>query len=195
MPELFELTQSRSRAPEAPPLSTASITSLDSLLSPPAVTARSQKFLRFRLAPTQSMLLPVEEITAVQTISISDILPVPQMSACVMGMSNWREEALWLVDLAQQLGFSAIAQQAQQLTNLSAIVVQSSSKSLGLVVPEIGEIEEHYPDTLLNPSPDLFSSQTSSFIKGYFRHDRSVVLDTAAVMRDPALHTHHLNSL
>jgi len=175
--------------------STASITSLESLLSPPTEIEPLQKFLRFRLDPTQSMLLAVEEIAAVQTIPISDILPVPQMSACVLGMSNWRGESLWLVDLSQQLGFMSIAQQAQRLTNLNAIVVQFDRKALGWVVPEIDEIEEYNPDTLQHPSPDLFSQSISAFIKGYFSHVRNVVLNVSAVMQDPSLHIHNFNSL
>ncbi len=187
MTELSELTRS--------PISTASITSLESLLSPPATIEPLQKFLRFRLDQTRSMLLAVDKIAAVQTVPISDILPVPQMSACVVGMSNWRGEALWLVDLAQQLGLKEIAQQADRLTTLSAIVVQSGRKSLGLVVLAIDEIEEHNPDTLLHPSLNLFPQQLSAFIQGYFKHDRSVVLNASAVMQDPSLHIHHLDSL
>ncbi|MER3435966.1 MAG: chemotaxis protein [Leptolyngbya sp. ERB_1_1] len=183
MAELSELTRS-----------TASITSLESLLSSPAEIEPLQKFLRFRLDPTQSMLLAVEEIAAVQTILISDILPVPQMSACVLGMSNWRGESLWLVDLSQQLGFMSIVQQSQRPTNLSAIVVQSDRNALGLVVPGIDEIEEHNPDALRHPSPDLFPQSISLFIKGYFNRDRSVVLNISAVMQDPSLHIHNFNS-
>ncbi|GAP94538.1 chemotaxis protein CheW [Leptolyngbya sp. NIES-2104] len=177
------------------PLSTASITSLESLLNPPAAIEPLQKFLRFQIDSTQSMLLPVEEIAAVQTLHILDILPVPQMSACILGMSNWRGEALWLVDLSQQLGFKAIAQQADRVTTLSAIVIQSGRKSLGLIVREIDEIEEYNLDNLVIPSPDLFPQSISPFIKGYFTHDRSVVLSGAAILQDPALHVHHLNSL
>jgi positive phototaxis protein PixI len=136
------------------------------------------------------MLIAVEEVASVQTIAMFDVLPVPQMSPCVLGLSNWRGEALWLVDLAQQLGLSAITPPPQRLHTLTAIVVQLGTKSLGLIVPEIYEIEEQNLATLLPPSPDLFSSQISSFLKGYFRHDRSVVLDAAAVIRDPALHLH-----
>ncbi|MGG6265807.1 chemotaxis protein CheW [Leptolyngbya sp. AN03gr2] len=180
------------------PQSTASITSLESLLSPPAAIEPIQKFLRFRLDAAQTMLLAVEDIAAVQTIPISDILPVPQMSPYVLGMSNWRGEALWLVDLFQQLGLKAnttwSGTTAERLVTVSAIVIQSGRKSLGLVVPEIDEIEEHNPDSLLKPSPDLFPQSISTFIKGYFKHDRSVVLDTTAVIQDPDLQIHQFNS-
>ncbi|MBE9009575.1 chemotaxis protein CheW [Pseudanabaenaceae cyanobacterium LEGE 13415] len=176
------------------PLSTASITSLESLLSPPAAIEPIQKFLRFRLDPTQSMLLSVEDIAAVQTIPVSDILPVPQMSAYVLGMANWRGEALWLVDLFQQLGLKANTPWnstiAERLTTVSAIVIQADRSFLGLVVPEVDEIEEHNPNDLLKPSSDLFPQSIFKFIKGYFKHDRSVVLSTTAVIQDPDLHIH-----
>lgn len=170
--------------------SITSMTGLEALLSPPTEIEPLQSFLRFRLDRTQSMLLAVEEIAAVLAISIVDILPVPQMNACVLGMSNWRGESLWLIDLAQQLGLKSIAQQAQRLTTISEIVVQSGSKFLGLVVSEIHEIEEHNPETLLHSFPDLFPQPVSSFIQGYFRHDRSIVLNASAVMQDPCLHIH-----
>lgn len=194
MPELSEFTQMRSHVPEAASISAASLASLASLLSPPAEIEPTQKFLRFRLDQTQSMLLAVENIAAVQTMAIADILPVPQMNQCVLGMSNWRGESLWLVDLAQQLGFSAIVDQTQRLTTLIAIVVQVKDHSLGLVVPEIYEIEEYNPKWLLNPSADLYSQQTLPFIKGYFKHDRSVVLDASVVVRDSSLQVHSFNS-
>lgn len=193
MAELSEFA--RSRVLETSSFSAASLASLASLLSPPAEAEPMQKFLRFRLDQTQSMLLAVETITAVQTIAIADILPVPQMNACVLGMSNWRGESLWLVDLAQQLGLSAITAQSQRLTTLIAIVVQVNDRALGLVVPEIYEIEEHNPSWLLNPSADLYPQQTLPFIKGYFKHDRSIVLDASVVMQDPSLQMHHFNSL
>ncbi|MCU0551438.1 MAG: chemotaxis protein CheW [Leptolyngbya sp. Prado105] len=193
MPELSEFTQLRE--PKTMLLSTASLTSLASLLSPPAEAEPMQKFLRFRLDRTQSMLLAVENITAVQTVAILDILPVPQMNPCVLGMSNWRGESLWLVDLAQQLGFQSIANRMTRLATLSVIVVQIDDHALGLVVPEIYEIEEYNPETLLNPSAELHSDQTFAFTKGYFKRDRSIVLDAAAVIQDPSLQTSHFKSL
>lgn len=187
MAELSEFSRSS--------ISAASLASLASLLSPPAEVEAMQKFLRFRLDQTQSMLLAVENIAAVHTTAIADILPVPQMNTCVLGMSNWRGEALWLIDLAQQLGLRAIVDQAQRLTTLIAIVVEVNNYFLGLVVPEIYEIEEHNPKWLLSASADLYPQQILPFISGYFKHDRSVVLDASVVIQDPALQMHRFGSL
>jgi len=187
MPELSDFTPSSIS-------SAASLASLASLLSPPAEVEPMQKFLRFRLDRTQSMLLAVENIAAVQTVAIADILPVPQTNESVLGMSNWRGESLWLVDLAQQLGLSAVVSQTQRMTTLSAIVIQANSYSLGLVVPEIYEIEEHNPKWLLHPSADLYPQQILPFINGYFKHDRSIVLNASVVIQDPSLQTYHFSS-
>lgn len=182
-----------SRSPVIDASLTASITSLESLLNPPIEVKPLEKFLRFRLNQTHSMLLPLEDIIAAQTISILDLLPVPQMGASVLGLSNWRGEALWIVDLAHQLGFGEILDRPQPLTTLSAIVVQSQNKWLGLAVQEVDEIEEHDPETMLYSSPELFAQLSSVFIKGYFRHDHSVVLSAAAILQDPSLHLHTSN--
>ncbi len=180
---------------------TTSIASIASLLAAPAASLPTQKFLRFRLHSTQSLLIAVESIVAVQSLTIAEVLPVPQMNPAVMGLYNWRGEVIWLVDLAQQMGFSSLAE--QQSRAFMTIVVQLEAQRLGLVVPEVYDIEQHNPDALLLPSPNLFSRSCLSFIKGYFSHDsidksqpqRSIVLNVSAVSQDSALHIHNLNSL
>lgn len=177
---------------------TLSIASLASLLAAPVATAPTQKFLRFRLHLTQSLLIAVDSIVAVQPLTIDQILPVPQMNPAVLGIYNWRGEAIWLVDLAQQIGVGSLADQPSKA--LMAIVAQLGDQRLGMVVSQINEIEQHNPNTLLLPSPDLFPHRFLSFVKGYFpddlidRDQRSAVLNVAAVFQDSALQIHRLNS-
>jgi positive phototaxis protein PixI len=179
---------------EFAPVSMASISSLESLLSEPPTIEPIEKFLRFRMSRDQSLLIAVEDILGVRTISVSEILPVPHMNACVLGIYNWRGEALWLVDLIQQMGVGTLPEQVQRFSSLMTIVVQHRKKSLGLVVPEVHEIEQHNPKELLLPSADLFPQNLLPFIKGYFVQDRSIVLDVSSVLNDSSLRIHHFNS-
>lgn len=167
----------------------ASIASLESLLNVPTGIEPLQKFLRFRCGDTE-LLVAVEDVIAVRTISVSDLLPVPQMPVAVLGLCNWRGEALWLVDLAQQLNLGSAIVPIYSLTTLIAIVVQSNNTTLALVVSEIDEIEQHNPTLLLHPLPNLFSPSLIPFVQGYFPQDCSIVLNVAAVIQDSALQIH-----
>ena len=72
-----------------------------------------RKFLQFQLGKSEKShksivqgdiaLLDAEIVSEVITISPDDILPVPQMFYCVLGIYSWRSEMLWIVDLENLL--------------------------------------------------------------------------------------------
>lgn len=49
-----------------------------------------QQFLRFHLVPDTTAMLPVQQMTEVLTMGVSEIVPIPQMPGWVMGVYNWR---------------------------------------------------------------------------------------------------------
>jgi positive phototaxis protein PixI len=182
-------------------LPTSSIASLESLLNPPQPAKPQQKFLQFRLGKEHPALAPVEDVLAVLTIAVSEVLPVPQMSACVLGIYNWRGEALWLVDASTQMGFSPWVD--SRVKALTLIVAQSEGQSLGLVVPEVFDIGEHDPELLIPASADLFSNRMLPFVKGYFSSDvdsesvreQSIVINISALIQDSNLQVHRPHQL
>jgi positive phototaxis protein PixI len=72
-----------------------------------------RKFLQFQLGSSEIpdlssargdfALLDTEVVTEVITIASENILPVPQMFYCVLGIYSWRSEMLWIVDLENLL--------------------------------------------------------------------------------------------
>jgi positive phototaxis protein PixI len=177
------------------------LSGLENLFEAAAIVEVGQKFLRFRLCPDQESLLPVEEVAAVLSIQTQDVLPVPHMPHCVLGIYNWRGEVLWLVDLARQLGLNALVEQNPRLTSCMAIVLQVNGQLIGLAVPEVYDIEQHDPNLLQPPLAELFSPKLLPFVKGYLtganqrptEGQRSTVLEVAAILQDPRLHLHELN--
>jgi positive phototaxis protein PixI len=168
------------------------IASIESLFTEPAPVEVGQKFLRIQLCPQSAALLPVDQIAAVIPIAITDILPVPHMPDCVLGIYNWRGELLWLIDLADQIGFPSLLQ-GGHLAPLMAVVVQVNGQFLGLCVSQIHDIEQHDPQQFHRPLAGLFSPQFLPFVKGYLTGDRVAVLDTAAILQDPLLQVHQLS--
>ncbi|MBW4515125.1 MAG: chemotaxis protein CheW [Timaviella obliquedivisa GSE-PSE-MK23-08B] len=159
-----------------------------SLFAEPTPVEIGQRFLRLQLCPEKTALLAVDEIVAIATATITDILPVPHMPSCVLGLYNWRGAMIWLVDLGQQVGFSGILQAGS--STFMAVIVEVSGQTLGLCVSQVHDIESYDPQLIHAPSLEMFSGQFLPFVKGYLTGDRTIVLNLPALLQDPALSIH-----
>jgi positive phototaxis protein PixI len=158
----------------------------NSLFAEPAIVDVGQRLLRLQLCPENTALLAVETIVAVVNLSVIDILPVPHMPSCVLGLYNWRGDMLWLVDLGRQVGFSGM----HQLSQFMAVIAEINGQALGLCVSQVHDIESHDPQLIHSPSAEMFPSQFLPFVKGYLTGDRTTVLDPSNLLHDPALNMH-----
>lgn len=170
-----------------------------------------EKFLRFQLGAEGIALLPLNAIKQVMQISVAEILPVPQMPDCVLGIINWRGEMLWLVDLGQLVGFpplcepevgSGLTQESVVIQNIGlnlpwqtmmAIAIQVNDQSLGLVVQQIHDIEVHSTQQLHLPSIGLFSPEILPYLQGYLigaNKEVLMVLHAEAIAQAPLWQMH-----
>lgn len=148
------------------------------------------RFLRVCFNAEETALLPLASIQHVLKIPVTEVLPVPHMPDCVLGIYNWRGEMVWLVDLAQQLGFPSVLMDSHRLETVNTIVIQSDRLCLGIVVPRVYEIETHSLQQL-QPPPSAFPAKLLSFLQGYFSASSSPVLNPKALIQDPRLQVHH----
>ena len=173
-----------------PPLdSVVTINSLDLLTSAPILEDSRPKFIRFSLGSQDSGLLPVEQISEVLSIAVADILAVPEMPSCVLGIYNWRGKMLWLIDLANFADHPLLSQQGRGLESLRAMVIQIEGQYMGLVVQYINDIEWHDAE-LQPPLRGLFPPRLLPFVKGYLPGANGIVLDTEAIARFPMWQVH-----
>lgn len=150
------------------------------------------RFLRVCFNAEETALLPLTSIQQVLKIPVTEVLPVPHMPDCVLGIYNWRGEMVWLVDLAQQLGFSSVLLDSHRLEAVNAIIIQNDRQCLGIVVPRVYEIETHSLQQL-QPPPSAFPAKLLSFLQGYFSSFNSPVLNSKALIQDPRLQVHRFN--
>ena len=151
-------------------------------LSPPKAP-QGQRFLRFHLGFEDTALLPVDQVREILRVPVSEILPVPHVPESVLGIYNWRGEMLWMVDLNHLVGFSPLGPTlANQETPLAmAIVLEVERQNLGLIVPQIEDIEWHESPTLQAPSAGLFPDRLLPFVSGYLTEASSMVLNATAI--------------
>ena len=150
--------------------------------------------LKFRLYPDTQAMLPIAQITEVLKLQLTQIMPIPQMPAWVMGVYNWRGDILWMLDLGQLLGLDSWYQHQHDRALQTAIVLtpyrqskQSESQiHLGLVVAEVEDIETCNPSAIQAEVNSQANSHLSSFLQGYWlkpEGDMVLALDGSAIAK------------
>ena len=162
---------------------TPGINSLDTAID--ATQVQKQKFLHFNLSNDLAALIKVEDIAEVLHIPKSEILPIPQMPQCVLGIYNWRDEMLWNVDLDNLLGLTPV--NSPEAATLSVIVAVIDGQYLGLVVSQINEIEWHDLNAIQPPRAQLFPAQVLPFMQGYLSDCGTILLDPQAIAYSPLI--------
>ena len=137
-----------------------------------------RKFLQFQLGISEKThksvvqgdiaLLDAEIVTEVITISPKDILPVPQMFYCVLGIYSWRSEMLWIVDLENLLGYPPPLDENKAKRDFLVMVIQVQGQSIGLVISGIDNLIERDLSRLKPSSSEIFSDDVMPFLNGYF---------------------------
>ncbi len=164
------------------------------------------KFLRFHYNFEDTALFPLSKVKEVLNVPIKDILPVPHMADCLVGIYHCRGEILWLIDLGQQLGFipsveyyqpsvdpSSVTSQELSIFNsesksfLNVIIIQDGAKFIGIVVPKVVDIEMHNLQEMRAASSELFPAKIFPFIQGYLTRCNTPVLDVKSLIEEPQL--------
>ena len=159
--------------------SNSSTLRLNSQDNSPNNSQQVRKFLRFYLGagdrPDASMsnsdlaLLEAEIVTEVITISPKELLPVPQMPYCVLGIYSWRSEMLWVVDIENLMGYPpSLREDADENETILVMVVRVQGQSMGLVVSRIDTIIEQDLESFKSSSSEIFSEDIMPFLYGYF---------------------------
>ncbi|MEB3357053.1 MAG: chemotaxis protein CheW [Synechococcales bacterium] len=143
-----------------------------------------QRFLRFNLVNRQTALIPLQQIREVIQIAPPDILPIPQMPDCVIGVCNHQGSVLWLIDCNLQMGLPSVLIEGSAPT-LTVVVMQQESRSLGLVVPCVMGIETYGKAQILPPDKERFSPSLRPFLGGCLANSTSPILSVAALMKVP----------
>ncbi len=177
------------------------LTSLDSVLTAtsldlltldddPLPPETRQRLLRFPLGLEDSALLPLEQITEILRLNVTEILPVPEMPSCVLGIGNWRGEMLWLVDLNHLVGYRSLSSVRQVSASPVAMVVQVNDQAVGLVVQQVNDIELHELQQLQPAAAGLFPPKLLPFVLGALPGGNGAVLDVTAIAQSPLWQIH-----
>ena len=163
-------------------------------ISPNNKSGKLDQFLRFHLPPDMTAVVPVEQLSAILKVPLSQITPIPHLPAWVMGVYNWRGEILWLIDLGDLVGLTPWQQQETRSAMASVVVLDACQKSdtapseqlmLGLLVKRVEDIEWLNTDQLQSPSSSMITDALAPFLCGYWlssEGDMLTLLDGDAIL-------------
>jgi chemotaxis signal transduction protein len=164
--------------------------SLDALVFNALPPETRQPLLRFPLSSQDDALIPLEQITEIFRVEIAEILPVPEMPSCVLGVCNWRGEMLWLVDFNDFTGYGTLFQQGQVPPSLLVMVIQVDSQSVGIAAYQVNDVELHDLQSLQPAIPGLFPAGLLPLVAGVLPGCSDAVLDMKAIARCPLWKSH-----
>lgn len=170
------------------------VSSLDTLILEPLPPENRQRFLRFMLGQ-DAVLLPLEQITEVVRLETANILPVPEMPHCILGICSWRGEMLWLLDFNDFVGYLSPFRQEAVPTSLMVIVIQSNQQSIGIGVQQVNDIEFHDPQQLQPAASGLFPPELLPYVLGTLPGCCDVVLNIQAISKCPLWKKHQEESV
>jgi positive phototaxis protein PixI len=135
-----------------------------------------ERFLGLIFESDVHALLSLGSLQGVVEIQPQEILPVPQMSACLLGIINWRGKSTWVADLTYLMGGSYLIPTPQS----KVLMVQSGANTIGLLVDRTLSVV-NYNSTLALPLDEgIFPTPMRSLLSGYFlddQHQMWVLLD------------------
>lgn len=143
-----------------------------------ALKPAGEQFLRLRIGADVPVLLPVQQLTEVLSIPDSQIMPIPQMPAWMMGIYNWRGEILWIADLAHLCGLAPWYEYPIHRSSHAAVILNvpiasdrapSSKGPLGLVVRQVEDMEWCSLDDVQFSQPPMIPAQLAAFAAGYWQ--------------------------
>jgi len=144
------------------------------------LSEESQRFLGFSIGDRLNALIPLEDLRATIKISLSEILPVPQMKESLLGIINYGGKATWVVDLAHLMGAPHYHQATSAQSAGMGMLFQVKNDTVALLVQKISTIETYDLHQCLSIGDAMFPDRMRRFLSGYFLDDHQqpwVVVD------------------
>lgn len=145
----------------------------------------SQRFLGFTIGDSLKALIPLADLQATIEISLSEILPVPQMNKSLLGIINYGGKATWVIDLAHLMGGTCYLHTPEVSTGMG-MLFRAQNETVALLIDRVGTIETHDDWQCLQIGESMFTDRIRLFLSGYFidvQQQSRVVVDLQQVIK------------
>ena len=146
---------------------------------------QSKRFLGFTIGDSLKALIPLVDLQATIEISLSEILPVPQMNESLLGIMNYGGKATWVIDLAHLMGGTCYLHTPEVSTGMG-MLFRAQNETVALLIDRVGTIETHDDRQCLPIGELMFTDRIRLFLSGYFidvQQQLRVVVDLQQVIK------------
>jgi positive phototaxis protein PixI len=154
---------------------------------------RSQKpagdaYLRFELGRGVQAAFLMKQVQEVLVLPPHRLTAMPNMSDCILGLTNRRSRVLWVADLVKLLAIGALPPSPQQY---DLIILRSKSTSVAVAVRRVDGILWVDPETIQEP-PNHVATSLIPYLRGCVLQSPEIllVLDAEAILQSSVLQGH-----
>lgn len=142
-------------------------------------------YLKIQLDGQTSAIFNMQHVQEVVMLPVRRLTPMPNLPACLLGLTNRRSRILWIVDLARMLEIAVLPAATQQH---SVVIVQVGAMPLGLAVRQVEGIVWVQSSMIQSP-PGQISAPLVPYLQGCVLQQReiSLVLDVEAIAQSSQL--------
>jgi len=141
-------------------------------------------YLQFKLNENTTAVLLVNFTQEVVVSPVEAITPIANKPELILGLINWRNRIIWVVDLARILGLDS---QSYPMRQCNIIVVRHESETIGLMVPEIKGTVRLNSDTI-QPAKNQ-ASNVAAYLDGciWSKDELNLVVNIQAILNSSLL--------
>jgi len=143
----------------------------------------SDAYLRLIVNDRLTALVPMVDAQQVMVVAPDQLTVMPNMPGLVMGLLNYRNRVVWVIDLGQLLGLDPLSSDCPYYT---VALIRLSEKWLGVAVSDVRGILRLAPGTIQSPVGTV-SAALVPYLKGCCLVDGQMclVLDAQAIASAP----------
>ncbi len=138
-------------------------------------------YLKFQLNQFTSAVFSIRYVQEVMIVPIEFVTSMPNMPACVLGLTNWRSRIIWVVDLPKMFNLESLNNKLRQY---NVIIIRIESALLGLVVPEVKGTIRLIADDIKSPGSQI-SPSLLPYLRGCVWQEKEflLVFDPQAIVQ------------
>ena len=119
-------------------------------------------YLRFKLNKSTTAVLLVQFTQEVVVLPNDAITSIPNTSELLLGLMNWRNRIIWVVDLPRIFGFES---NISPMGQCNIIMTRHGAETIGLMVPEIKGTVRLNSDNI-QPADNQVAPHIIPYLKG-----------------------------